>query len=174
MAKDRKFLEGVRHGRSCYNAGCDCAVGRRANSEYLKDWRARKRAEQLAADGVDVPVDEPPADEPPAEQAPEPDDPAIMGPIEKALAADIAGDGDGEPAYLEAVALTVARALDGVARIRRHDLVSPLAQRLVDVGTRLFPPAPVSGGDDDSKRGELLQLIEGGADDEPEAAAGGG
>jgi hypothetical protein len=167
MATTRKFIEGAKHGRSCYNAGCDCEVGRRANSEYLKDYRARKRVEQLAAAGVEVPADEPPAEEP----EPEPDDPAVIGPIEKALAADLESD-DGEPKYLEAVALTVARALDGVARIRRHDLVSPLAQRLVDVGARLFPPLPGSPGEsDDEQRAKLLLLM--GGDEGDEAAAGG-
>src|SRR5216110_273731 len=100
MAKTRKFLEGVKHGRSCYNAGCDCEAGRRANSEYLKDYRARKRAERLAADGVELPAAEP-ADEP----APEPA-PGTPGPIEAALADDLRRD-DGEAKFLEQVALTV-------------------------------------------------------------------
>lgn len=168
MAKTRKFLEGVKHGRSCYNAGCDCAVGRRANSEYLKEWRARKRAEQAAAAG-----DEPPADDELVDDEPptDPGETPVPGPIEKALAADIRRD-DGEPKFLEEVALTVARALDGVARIRRHDLVSPLAQRLVDVGARLFPPLPGSPAEsDEDQRAKLLLLM--GGDEGDEAAAGG-
>jgi len=164
VARIRKLLDRPDHGRSCYQAGCDCEVGRKANSDYLKAYRERKRAEQLAAAGV-----EPPADEPPAN----PGEAPVVGPIEAALAEDIRRD-DGEPKFLEEVALTVARALDGVARIRRHDLVSPLAQRLVDVGARLFPPLPGSPGEDDEEKRKGLLLLMGGDDQDDDTAAAGG
>ena len=168
MAKARKFLEGAKHGRSCYNAGCDCAAGRQANSEYLKDYRARKRAEQLGAAGVQLPdVEQPEPESKPA-------DPPVVGPIEQALADDLERD-DGKATYLEQVAVTVARSLDMAVRTYRLDLISPLAQRLVDVGVRLWPPAPAEpAGDDDGKRAELLVLM-GGEDKtaaEQEAAGG--
>lgn len=169
MAKTRKFREGVKHGRSCYNAGCDCAVGRRANSEYLKDYRERKRAERLEAAGVELPAGEP-ADEPAPEPAPEP---GVPGPIEAALADDLRRD-DGEAKFLEQVALTVARSLDMAVRTYRMDLVSPLAQRLVDVGVRLWPPVPKAGADDDTKRAELLLLMGGEDGDAGDEAVAGG
>ncbi|GAA4707374.1 hypothetical protein APR04_003792 [Promicromonospora umidemergens] len=170
MAKARKFLEGVKHGRSCYVAGCDCAVGRQANSEYLKDYRARKRAEQLEAAGVQLLDVEPPEPEPETTPA----DPPVVGPIEQALADDLARN-DGTATYLEQVAVTVARSLDMAVRTYRLDLISPLAQRLVDVGVRLWPPAPAEpAGDDKDKRAELLLLMggEGQTTAEPEAAGG--
>jgi hypothetical protein len=170
MAKARKFLEGVKHGRSCYNAGCDCAVGRQANSDYLKGYRARKRAEKLAAAGVQLLDVEQPEPEQETTQA----DPPVVGPIEQALADDLERN-DGTATYLEQVAVTVARSLDMAVRTYRLDLISPLAQRLVDVGVRLWPPAPAEpAGSDDEKRAQLLLLMGGDQGDEGDEAAAGG
>lgn len=165
VAGSRKTLDRAEHGRSCYNSGCDCEVGRKANSDYLKAYRVRKRAEKLAAAGIEAPA-APPA-EVPVSSEPEP---TTAGPIELALADDLARN-DGEAKFLKAVALTVARSLDGAVRAYRHDLVSPLAQRLVDVGKLLFPPPPAGepGESEDAKRAKVLELIQGGANGEESA-----
>lgn len=165
MARARKTLDRPDHGRPCYQSGCDCEVGRKANSDYLKDYRARKRAEKLEEAGVEVPEAPPAVVSPPEEP-----EPATAGPIELALADDLARD-DGEAKFLKAVALTVARSLDGAVRAYRHDLVSPLAQRLVDVGKLLFPPPPAGepGESEDAKRAKVLELIQGGANGEESA-----
>ena len=167
MARVRQILEDIEHGRSGYNAGCGCDVCRKANSEYLKEYRARKRAEKLAAAGAQVP---PAVEQPPAEQPA----PGERGPIEKALADDIERD-DGEPKFLQAVALTVARSLDGAVRTFRHDLVSPLSARLLDVGDRLFPPAPEDPEESPAQQqARVLELIRNGGQGDGEAGAAGG
>lgn len=158
MARSGKILEGIEHNRAGYNAGCDCDVCRTANSRYLKAYRERKRAEKLAAAGVELPAAEP------APAEPSPEDPHVIGPIEQALAEDLKRDGS-KPRFLEAVGLVIARSLDGAVRSHRHDLVSPLVSHVVAIGERLFPPAPVDGGGDDAtKRGQLLELIQGDGD----------
>jgi hypothetical protein len=170
VARIRTTLDRPDHGRSCYQAGCDCEVGRKANSDYLKAYRARKRAEKLAAAGVEA-SEAPPVVVPASEPEPEP---ASPGPIESALADDLERE-DGEPRFLKAVALTVARSLDGAVRTYRHDLVSPLAQRLVDVGKLLFPPSPGDPGEsEDDKRAKVLQLIAGGGQGAETPGASGG
>lgn len=157
-------------GTTGYRRGCRCPECIRANADYLRDWRERKRQ----ATFPDVQLEEAPVvvhvpDEPTPEGAPG----TSAGPIERALAADLERD-DGKPKFLRAVAVTVARSLDGAVKAQRHDLVSPLAQRLVDIGGRLFPPKPDGDGElsDEDKRKQVLQLIQGGADGEEGAASG--
>jgi len=157
-----QFKHGKKPGTTGYRKGCRCPECIAANAEYLRAWRERKRAEQLP---------EPPTPEPVVDElspaAAEPDAPTPkLGPIEAALAHDL-DHRDGDPTFLKEVARTVARSLDGAVRTQRHDLVSPLAQRLVDIGARLFPPKvdPSGGLTEDEKRAQVLQLIQGGAEE---------
>lgn len=154
---------GKRPGTTGYRKGCRCAECIQANKDYLRDWRERKRQELLPeppAPGLDV-VD--------VESAAAADGPegGQLGPIEAALVHDLE-ERDGDPTFLKAVGMTVARSLDGAVRMQRHDLVSPLAQRLVDIGARLFPPKVDAGGGltEDEKRAQVLELIRGGGEEE--------
>ncbi|MGN7703506.1 hypothetical protein [Cellulosimicrobium sp. 22601] len=151
--------------RKAYQRGCGCPACRAENARYVAERREEKRRAQLPEEIPERPpvVVHVPADEP--------DEPGPAGPIEQALADDLARD-DGKPEFLRAVATTVARSLDGAVKQHRHDLVSPLAQRLVDIGTRLFPPKPEGGGEltEEEKRAKVLELIRG--DGEDGAASG--
>ncbi|MFD6093661.1 hypothetical protein ACFWGN_16205 [Oerskovia sp. NPDC060338] len=160
-------------GTTGYRRGCRCPECIKANATYLRDWRERKRQAALP----DVQLEQAPlvvhVPDEPDDPAPEETPRASAGPIERALAADLERD-DGKPDFLRAVAVTVARSLDGAVKAQRHDLVSPLAQRLVDIGGRLFAPKPDGAGElsEEEKRERVLQLIRGGAEGEEGAASG--
>lgn len=157
-------------GTTGYRRGCRCPKCIRANADYLRDWRERKRQATLPDVGLD---ERPLVEHVPDEPTPEEVTGAPAGPIERALADDLERD-DGKPEFLRAVALTVARSLDGAVKAQRHDLVSPLAQRLVAVFTQLYPPKPDGDGglSEEEKQRRVLQLIQGGVDGEDGAASG--
>ena len=160
-------LHGKRPGTTGYRKGCRCAECIEANATYLREWREKRRLEEMPVAASVTPVV--PVVGPPVAPA----DLGTAGPIEEALRHDLDDEADGDPTYLRAIALTVARSLDGAVTAMRHDLVSPLAQRLVDIGARLFPPAPEGDGNvsEDEKRGELLRLMRGEGETEGEAYA---
>lgn len=144
-----------KHDRSRYRRGCKCGICRKANSDYLKAYRARKRAEQRA---LAAPAPEPVvlADVPPSAPQPDPDRPP--GEVEQALAADALE----EPATFRRTLLALARAnarfIDQVYVLDRVDLLSPIQARLVEQLKMLLPKTPGSAGPSEEEK--MLAALE--------------
>jgi hypothetical protein len=146
-----------KHDRSRYRRGCKCGICRKANSDYLKEYRVRKKAEQRA---LVAPAHEPVALADVPSSAPQPDQDRAPGEVEQALADDVL---EKEPTFrktLLALARANARFIDQVYELDRVDLLSPIQARLVEQLKMLLPKAPGgSGPTDDEKMLAALELM---------------
>lgn len=131
------------HGLSGYRRGCKCAACRAAHAKAVKDWRARKKADQAPKPAVERPLPEP------LSSAPALDPEAPPGRLEQLLTLDLAQQG-GERTYkgfLSGLVLYNARLLDQLPRLDRLDLISSVESRTLDILARLAPPGrPGEGG----------------------------
>lgn len=129
------------HGLSGYRRGCKCSTCRAAHAKAVREWRARKKAEQAPKPAVERPMPEPLASAP----ALDPDAPA--GRLEQLLALDLAQGGDKtHRGFLSGLALYNARLLDQLPGLDRLDLISSVQSRTLDILARLAPPGKSDGG----------------------------
>lgn len=126
----------TKHGMSGYRAGCHCEVCRAAKREYMKSWRARRKAQAAGPpepDQVAAPLREPVAGAGSLDMTTAP------GPLEQAFLADLRNPDDKVAfrRHLVGIGRLNARVLDQIGTLDRLDLVSPVQLRQLEVLQRL-------------------------------------
>jgi len=159
----RPVLDLPEHGLKGWKHGCGCTVCRAAHTADVAAWRAKRRRalelerlDESARAQAETDALPPALDTSQAPMLLDPDAPA--GPVEEALAADLAKL-VGEPpwkATLSALGRANARIIDQAPRHQRLDVLSGVQLRLLDVLDRLRRTSEGAGaGAPDSLAGLL-------------------